>query len=348
MKILAVHPGATVSIQDVWSGLDAALRRAGHDVIAYALDGRLAVAGEYLHAAWKRSGKPKSEHPSDADVIYWASQGIVERALRMQVDWVLITSGMYCHPDALVLLRRAGIRVAVLLTESPYDQAHEGKLIVHADACWTNERASLTYLRMYNPAVEYLPHAYAPERHTPTADDSPDVPAHDVVFVGTGFAERVEMLNAVDWSGIDVGIYGLWDLVPKSSPLQASIHPGAIDNRMTAALYRKARIGLNLYRSSMGYGLKAPRVRHAESLNPRALELAACGVFTLSDFRAEVYEVFGPLVPTFRDAKDLGDLVRRWLADDGKRRAVAAQLPAAVAGRTFDDMAAAITARLAQ
>jgi glycosyltransferase involved in cell wall biosynthesis len=322
VRILLCHPGCSVSIADVWSGLDAALRRAGHEVIAYALDGRLAVAGEYLHAAWKRSGKPKSEHPTDADVIY--------------------------SPDALILLRRAGIRVAVLLTESPYDQAHEGKLIQYADAAWTNERASLTFLRMYNERVEYLPHAYDPERHRPDAEDSPDVPTHDVVFVGTGFAERVETLAAVDWSGIDVGIYGLWDLVPKSSPLRQYIRPGAVDNRLTAALYRRARIGLNLYRSSMGYGWRAPRVRHAESLNPRALELAACGVFTLSDFRAEVYEVFGPLVPTFKGADDLGRLVRRWLADDGERRAVAAQLPAAVAGRTFDDMAAAILTRLAQ
>jgi spore maturation protein CgeB len=348
VRLLLVHPGATVSIQDVWSGLDAALRRAGHDVIGYALDGRLAVAGEYLHTAWKRSGKPKSEHPTDADVIYWASGGIIERALRMQVDWVVIVSGMYVHPDALILLRRAGIRVAVLLTESPYDQAHEGKLIANADVAWTNERASLTYLRMYKPTVEYLPHAYDPERHRPDAEDSPDVPSHDVVFVGTGFAERVEMLAAVDWSGIDVGIYGLWDLVPKSSPLQQYIHAGAVDNRMTAALYRKAKIGLNLYRSSMGYGLKAPRVKHAESLNPRALELAACGVFTISDFRAEVYEVFAGLVPTFRTPAELGGLVRRYLADEDTRAAVAAQLPATVAGRTFDDMAAAITARLAQ
>jgi spore maturation protein CgeB len=348
VRILLCHPGCSVSIADVWSGLDAALRRAGHEVSAYALDGRLAVAGEYLHAAWKRSGKPKSEHPTDADVIYWASQGLIERALRMQVDWVLVVSGMYLSPDALILLRRAGIRVAVLLTESPYDQAHEGKLIQYADAAWTNERASLTFLRMYNERVEYLPHAYDPDRHRPVAEDSPDVPAHDVVFVGTGFAERVETLAAVDWSGIDLGIYGLWDLVPKGSPLRQYIHPGAVDNRLTAALYRRARIGLNLYRSSMGYGWKAPRVRHAECLNPRALELAACGVFTLSDFRAEVYEVFAGLVPTFRTPAELGGLVRRWLADDGERRAVAAQLPAAVAGRTFDDMAAAITARLAQ
>ena len=96
----------------------------------------------------------------------------------------------------------------------------------------------------------------------------------------------------------------------------------------------------------MGFAKDAPRVTDADSLNPRALELAACGVFTVSDFRREVREVFGDLVPTFADPKDLGPLIRKWLADDAGRRTVAAQLPGCVADRTFDQMAAQVAGDL--
>ncbi len=350
LKLLCVHPGATVSVVDVHDGLKAALARAGHEVVSFALDGRIAVAARYLATAYRTFGKANgAEKPNDADVLYWASQGILERALRHQVDWVIVVSAMYLHPDALILLRRAGIKVCTVLTESPYDDAPpqgQWRVAQHSDLVFTNERASITYLRQFNPQVCYLPHAYDPERHRPDAEDDVEVATHDVVFVGTGFWERCEVLAAVDWSGIDLGLYGIWGLLPREHPLRQHVHEGAVDNRLTAALYRKAKIGLNLYRQSIGFGRKAVRIAHAESLNPRALELAACGVFTVSDFRAEVHEVFGSLVPTFRTASELEKLVRRYLADEEARCDKAARLPAVVAGRTFDAMATQVVERL--
>lgn len=342
MRVLLVHPGANLSISDVHDGLSDALRAAGVEVVSYALDGRLEVSARYLHLAWRRFGKANGmSRPTDADVIYHASSGILERALRHQVDWTLVISGMYLCPDFLVLMRRARQPVALVLTESPYDDEHQAKLLPFVEVAWTNERGSVGYLRQFNPDVEYLPHAYDPAKHHPPqpGEEDASVPAHDVVFVGTGFQERIELLETVDWTGIDLGLYGTWTMLGPRSKLRQYVRGGPTPNRVTAALYRRAKIGLNLYRTSRGFGKRAPRIECAESLNPRALELAACGVFTLSDYRAEVAEVFGDLVPTYRDASELGGLVRRWLADDEGRRAIAARLPAAVEGRTFDAMA---------
>ena len=84
----------------------------------------------------------------------------------------------------------------------------------------------------------------------------------------------------------------------------------------------------------------------AESVNPRAVELAACGVFTISDRRAEATETFGALVPTFAEPATLGPLIRRWLADDEGRRATASQLPACVARSTFRHRAELVAAVL--
>ena len=177
-----------------------------------------------------------------------------------------------------------------------------------------------------------------PERHNGEATVADDLaPEHDVVFVGTGFEERVDMLAAVDWTGIDFGLYGSWTLLGSRHPLREHLRAGVIDNRMTAALYRKAKIGLNLHRTSVGWGRGVEHITiKAESMNPRCYELAACGRFFVSDYRAEIGEVFGGLVPAFETAAELEALLRHYLADDEARLSIAAKLPEAVAPHTFD------------
>ncbi len=183
-------------------------------------------------------------------------------------------------------MRRAGLRVVVLFTESPYDQAKELAVARLVDGGWTNERSALPAFQAAN-ALERLSAAWlepddAPAR--PTARDE-TVAAHDVVFVGTAFRERVAWLSAIDWTGIDLGLYGSWEALGSRHPLRQCVRGAQVSNARTAALYRRAKIGLNLYRTSEGWGRHAPAIAHAESLNPRAYELAACGVFSLSTYR---------------------------------------------------------------
>jgi hypothetical protein len=70
-------------------------------------------------------------------------------------------------------------------------------------------------------------------------------------------------------------------------------------------------------------------------MNPRAYELAACGVFHLSTARQEIAEVFGDLVPTFDTPQEASALIRQWLADDAGRAEVRAQLPGCVAAMSW-------------
>jgi hypothetical protein len=346
MKLLCVHPGASFSTHDVYVGLTEGLRERGHQIYEYALDARIARSGQWLMFNW-RKGKKVLPQPNPSDILYHAGCELVTRALRIHkedepLDSVIAVSGMYLHPDVMVLLKRAGLPVDLLLTESPYDDAPQAKLLPWVRTAWTNERMSAQAL-----GIRYLPHAFRDTVHVPLADAPPDVAAHDVVFVGTGFKERLEMLEAVDWSGIDLGLYGdAWDLLGPRHHLRRYIKGGSVDNTVTAALYRKAKIGLNLYRTSMGFGRNVPRVADAESLNPRAYELAASGCFTISDERAEVVETFGDAVPTFRTAEELEGQVRRWLADDHGREAVARRLPGLVKGQTWAARAAQVEADL--
>lgn len=320
MKLLVVHPGADYSTADVWSGIRGALRDRGHEIYDYNLSVRIMRGAQYLDFCWRRAKKndPTIERPNAADAVYMAGQGILERALRQQVDWVLIVSSMFCAPDWLILLRRAGVKVGVVFTESPYDDLQQLKVAKLVDVAWTNERTSVDILNQGCPTY-YLRHAYNPDIHRPEMATD-DVPAHDVVFVGTAFPERIELLKAVNWDGIDLGLYGNWTQLNGNDGFRKYVRGGPIDNAKTAALYRKAKIGLNLYRESMGWGKYAPRIGNAESVNPRVMELAACGVFMLSNYRPEMDEVFSGLVPTFEDGKGLEQQIRQWLPDEGAKR----------------------------
>lgn len=342
MKLLVLSPGASWSTADVDAGLRYGLEHHGVQVVQYRLDSRIARADKWLKNAWRTARKtdPAIVKPTTADVFYQAGIDALAMALRHQVDAVLVVSAMYLHPDVITLMKRAGLRVVVLFTESPYDMRQELAIAKLVDGCWTNERSAVAAFRDVNPHSGYLPHGWHPERHQPGPQPGDDeVARHDVVFVGSAFSERVEWFSAIDWRGIDLGLYGTWDSLRATHPLKRFVRGTQVTNTVTAALYRRAKIGLNLYRTSMGWGRGAPRITHAESLNPRAYELAACGAFHLSDARQEVADVFGALVPTFRHPTEAATLIRAWLADPAGRARVQAALPGCVAEASWVERA---------
>lgn len=344
MKVLLVHPGASWSTADVEAGLRYGLEKNGVDVVRYRLDTRFERSRDWLYSCWRRAKKrnPEITRPTTPDVVYQAGIGALEMALRQEVDVVLIVSAMLLHPDVIVMMRRAGLRTAVLFTETPYDIDKELNIAGMVDGCWTHERAAVSTFRMVNQNCGYLPHAWHPERHYVGAA-SHDVPTHDVVFVGSGFSERITWFNAIDWTGIDLGIYGSWKGFGLKPALRSAVKAGNVDNSFASDLYRKARIGLNLYRTKAGMGKAGPSLTHpAESLSPRAYELAACGSFHISAHRTEIPEVFGDLVPTFTTPKEAESLIWQWLANPDGRARVAAALPACVAESSWVQRAACV------
>jgi spore maturation protein CgeB len=331
-KVLVVHPGASTSIHDTYVGMVEAWRASG-PVAEFRLDGRLEHMQKYLHVMWRHMKKTRPEQvwpkPNQRDVFMQATWGLVERALQRQCDAILVVSAMFLNPEALVLARRAGLKVYLLCTESPYELPHETQLAGLADGVWTNERSAVPVLQHGCPFVSYLPHAWRVGVHDVAQRGDQTLPSHDVVFIGTYFPERIALLESVDWTGIDLGLYGNTDMIPGTSSIWKYVRGGVTPNPIAAGYYRRAKIGLNLFRTSPA-GFPA-----AESANPRTFELAASGVCQVSEFRDEVGEVFGETVPTFRTGGELGDLVRALLADEGRRGSYGAGAKAAVSDQTW-------------
>lgn len=333
MRILLVHPGSPFSTGDVYSGLLKGLRHAGHDVHEYRLDLRIEEAHDFQGYRQRRNRKADKAIPRAPimrEVVRIASMPLLEAVLTVLPHWVVVVSGMVLYPDTMVMMNRMGANTALVLTESPYDDDKQARMTPFFQVVTTHERGSVGLMRRWwrqsegklgSDQIHYLPHAYDPEIHHPGARLEPklddQVKAHDVVFVGSGFQERIEMLEGVDWKELDCdfGLYGHWPYVSKRSPLRPYLRDNIVPNTVTAALYAKAKIGLNLYRQSAGTSRNALRVAGAESLNPRALELAAIGVPHVSDWRPEVTEVFGETVPTFTKPAQLQELLRNALAN---------------------------------
>lgn len=300
-KVMVVHPGVSWSVADWFDGLVYGMEQFDDvELQVYNLPGMIDVSQMLLEAQWSAAGSPQDNKPSAGDVYYRASSFILERALRWGADAVVVIAGMYFHPDFLLMLRRAGIRVVTVLTESPYRDDGQLPYMQHADSVCVNERTTAVALQRMGANAFYLPAGYIPARHSPEATLDTRVTAHDLVFVGTPWPERTALFNALARDemlpGVDVGIYGAFR--PEGF-YREWVRDGITENETTAQLYRRAAIGLNLHRSHPT----------AESTNNRTYELAASGCFFVSDERAELVQEFGDAVPTFGSVEELAALV---------------------------------------
>lgn len=344
-RILIVDGSADTSSRDTTDGYIAALKRAGHELFLYAASRRIAPAGNFLDYSWRKARREGKDvpRPTTADVMYWASIWSVEMALRLMPDYILVMSGMFFPFAAMNMLRKATwphSKMGLIVVDSPMDDNDIVNCLPLYDLVTTNERASVPLFKQFNPNVIYLPACYDPDRHYPAEPDRDAAPSFDVIFVGTAFTDRVKILSEVDWTGINFGLFGNWQQLGSRSKLRQYLRAPAISNDYAAALYRNAKVCLNLHRTR----LSSPNVPlppgYATSLNPRAYELAACRVFQISNARAEAAEVFGDSLPTFTSAADLEQQIRYALNHPAECARLAELQCEAVQGRTYDARAA--------
>ncbi len=313
MRVYVVSPGATMSTIDVHNGLCAGLRAHGIDVY----EGRIETILNWYEAALDAGVKTGAFNFEALNTGIFnkqrmSSAHITQHILDVWPDLVLVTSGHNYHLQDVRLLRRIGFKVACLLTEAPYFLDLELMMAAAYGTVFTNERTSLPRFRAVTPHAYYLPHAYNPTIHEPGEADSEK--RCDAFFVGSWFEERRALLEGADWTGLNF----VW----KGHDLSGAAQD-VVPNTEAAAWYRSARISLNMHRTTTSNGSgQHIKAGEAESLNPRAYEIPACGGFQLmDDSRAEAREVFGESLATYRagDADDLSRQVRYWLTHDTYR-----------------------------
>lgn len=326
---MVVGPLADWSTYDVARGWAEGLGEVGCEVAYYDLSKRV------LFYAGVDRGDGDRMDLDDARRL--ATVNLLGEVYRFDPDVVLIVHGAHVWPPHLAELRCKSVWV---LTECPYETEAQALTVSHADPSLilVNDPSGADVFAQIAPTY-YSPHAYRPGVHCP------DGPARksDVCFVGTAYPERVAMFEAVDWSGVDLALLGMWETLADDSPLwRHVVEGGCVDNVETVEWYRGAGIGLNIYRHG-AHGEHSTDDGYA--IGPREVELAATGSFFLRDPRPESGELF-PFLPSFESPEELGALVAEWLPREDDRMALGARARAAVADRTFANHARRALARL--
>lgn len=340
MRILVAQPGPGFSVADVYVGWVEALQDAGQHVSKFNLDDRLAfysnalfpAAGEDLGTAEPGSGIKVRPACTGEQAIELAVNGLYSSVMRNRPHVLMIVSAFFTPPELLETVRAAGVKVVVVHTESPYEDERQLAIAAHADLNLVNDPTNLEAFRQLGPA-EYFPHAYRPSVHHPGPADP--VYGCDLAFVGTGFPSRVEFFEAMSLDGIRVALAGNWALLGEGSKLADSvIHERAdecFDNAEAAALYRSAKVGLNLYRREA----RENDTAEGWACGPREIEMAACQLPFARDPRPESDGLF-PFLPTFSTPDEAVEQVRWLLNNDRLREDASIKAREAVADRTFD------------
>lgn len=355
MKILLVDPGATYSITEVYQGLSAGLVAAGHEVHEFETLARFRLANKEHRWMLSQAGMkhliPKRPKDDQLTFDFFLSvreevfKEVIWQVLDLQVDWLVMVSPLLLPARSRAALEGLVARTCMVFTESPYDDDRQARLASYASWATTNDRASAQKMQM-----PYLPMGWVPELHWPR-DGEPTEPLHDVVLVGAGFPERVAFLEAVDWSGINLGLYGDWRRhTPRRSPLWAHIHEGVIPNHEAVRLYKSSLVGLNLHRTCADYWRGTGKeALGGWSINPRGYELAACAVPQVSDWRPGLVEVFGEQMArnmAVDTPERLGYAVRALLDSAKLRQVVAAEQHEAVAAHSYHHRALTLSGAL--
>jgi spore maturation protein CgeB len=336
MRVLLIEPGPAFSVQDVANGWSKGLQQNGCQVINYNLADRLT-----FYSAAEIAGQKAF---SSEEATRLAVKGVENFLYEYWPDVVVVVSGFFLEKPLYELMRLRGHKVVLLHTESPYEDSRQIGRAPLVDVNILNDPTNLDRFKDANPQTFYIPHAYDPERHHPR----PSRPEHrsDFCFVGTGYPSRVEFLEQVDWSGIDVAFAGNWQGLTEDSPLRPFVAhslDACCDNEETADLYAGTKASANLYRREATH----PELSEGWALGPREVELSAMGTFYLGEPRGELAEVL-PMIPTFEGPVDFEDKLRFYLKRDDLRQEIAEQARAAVASRTFENNAAELLRILSQ
>jgi spore maturation protein CgeB len=225
-----------------------------------------------------------------------------------RADVVLVFKGTELHPDSIGELKRAfGGRWANWFPDDPHALAVSTALSPAYDAFFTHDSSSVEPHRRAGARAHYLSFGCEPAYHRPLAVAAPWRSA--VTFVGSRDPARARVLADV----ADLGIR-TWGPRWPAGPVYGDDFIRALAG---------ASVGLNIHQH---FGPAGDPARYGTGANMRLFELAAVGTPQLSDAKADIARHFAPdrEIVLYRSVAELREQARALLADDERRRALAA------------------------
>lgn len=284
------------------------------------------------------------------NAVIASMQGLTHDLYEFWPHMVFFVSAFFTPAWVMDLIRERRHRLVILHTESPYQDDEQLMRAQYATLNLLNDPANLEEYSHLAPAM-YMPHSYDPDIHYPSS-----VKEIDFSFIGTMFETRRQFFEALighwkasgEFKGMNLALGGAgWDgpHLDDSALLGYLGHPRdeAVDNKETASIYRRSKVGINFYRR------ESEKAHRGEgwAMGPREVEIAACGIPFLRDARPESDEVF-PFLKTFTSPEEAFDLLRWYLDHDYAREELGRKALEAVKDRTFDNHAAMLLEEMQQ
>ena len=195
------------------------------------------------------------------------------------------------------------------------------------DKIYVYEKKDVSFLRMKCLCEgEYVPVGFNDVYESFPLDTKKEY-KYDIIFVGSIYKRRLYILNEVAKASVRYGwklkvimpcfenryFYKnilLWLNYPK---LMKTRDASFADSEDVARLYAQAKIALNIHNDRAG------------SCNPRTFEIMSVGAFCLVDARDDYDDiVVGRDIDVYRDADELIEKIKFWLANDEARERIAA------------------------
>ncbi len=254
---------------------------------------------------------------------------LVEAAREFGPDVAWIEKGNMIRPRTLGALKRGrpGLRLAAYSDDDMYLPHNRSRTfaagLARYDCVFTTKAANAEpgeLAAMGARRVVLVDKAFDPRQHYPMPSASAAAEyACDVGFIGSYEAERGAALLHLAANGIPVRVWGNgWDDMAESHPdLRLELEP--VVNTEAALNYSKC---ISATRINLGFLRKLNRDLHSD----RSVEIPACGGFLLAERTADHLRLFeeGKEAAFFDSPEELLAKVRRYLANDDERRAIAA------------------------
>lgn len=304
--IAIVMPSHFFSTRDVGVGLSEGFRKIGYHVTDINYNTRL----EYWRGIWDLTNEGDPSKKQVEQMYERATGDVLFQLIRNKPDLVIIVDGTQLHVIFWAWMRELGLRSAVVMTDCPYQDVQNAYVAEKCEFAFANDILSARKM-----GAIYLPMAYRETIHHPMIVAKKY--KSDVVFVGSGFQERIKLLEAVDFEGIDFKLLGHWG-IDDSSPIKKFNNQDslAVPNEEVAQYYNGAKLVLDLDRTSIDFG-GALQVDGRGSAGPRIYEAAACScAIVAQDNIEEISSVLGGNYIPFHTPDELSSLLREWLHSD--------------------------------
>lgn len=252
----------------------------------------------------------------------------VDKIARVRPDLVLVLNGIHMFsPSGADAIRAMGIPIAVWFADDPYYSDRTAAIAPHYDYVFTHELSCVPFYRQLGCRhVQYLPFAVNHSLYRPLPIAAPY--RKDVCFIGTGFWNRVRLLDQVApyLAHKNILIAGsLWGRMRNYRKIAGSVLP-FVPPAEAARYYNGAKIVINIHRAHDDkQHNRNSRNLPAMSVNPRTYEIAACGTLQLTDVRSDLANYFTPGhdIETFATPSELVAKIDFYLRHEDQRRTIA-------------------------